>query len=148
MIDMNAFCSSTHFSIRIHLHDWHRFRRNTSIRMNLFENFVNVNRIGFLSSTFLFFFSFVSAWSFAGFGHSFLWTFWGCLSFWWHCSFVSNRMYTQWYVKLMWIDCCIYSPNQWQHLWANENISYSDSDWLKVAQGLDDVYNERGHVCS
>jgi len=57
--------------------------------MNLFKNLVDIDRVGFFSSTFLFFFTFWSCWTFAGFGDSFFWTFWGCLSFWRHNECIS-----------------------------------------------------------
>lgn len=70
--------------ILINLHDWHGFWWNTSIWMNLFKNLVDIDWVGFFSSTSLFFFTFWSSCTFACFGNSFFWTFWGCLSFWRH----------------------------------------------------------------
>jgi hypothetical protein len=54
------------------LHDRHGLRGDTSVRVNLLENLVDVDGVGFLSSTFLFLFTLGSSCAFAGLGHSFL----------------------------------------------------------------------------
>ncbi len=116
----------------VHLHDWHGFWWNTSVWVNLFENLVDVDWVGFLSSTFCLFFTFWSSCSFAGFGNSFLWTFWGCLSFWRHNECVSIEWTREVCVdmrvnRLLFLH--LYRPVQWQHFSTNRNTRFLSSYW-------------------
>ena len=117
-----------------HLHDRHGFRWDTSIGVDLFENLVDVDGVGLLSSAFLLLFTFGSRCTFAGLGHSFLGSFRGCLSFGWHVERVFDLTKIDECMKRnVDDDLFLYRPVQRQDSSTNRNARFFASHWSRAA---------------